>query len=246
MGRYAEPLIHAHQLPALVNHVEVFIAEARLAHRSSADPHDIEEEQSMTVLVSFDPTPQERQHCRMFAASLMAAVPTFEQAPGECDVSDWIVKAINKRASAHVYMVVSLPAFSREIKEAMVAAVRSLRDAQHQEIYLVIAIAQTPSDWDDFEGVDGFVAGRDHRGVAALEMFKMVCSLIAPGLMHPIDADDLSHVIGSANAPAQFAEAVWLTHTMQLQLSSPERLSRQISGRCLPHGPCTSPSLEPG
>ena len=52
MGRYAEPLIHAHLLPAIENRVEVFIAEARLAHRSSTDPEDVEEEQLMTVLVS--------------------------------------------------------------------------------------------------------------------------------------------------------------------------------------------------
>ena len=69
MGRYATPLLMAPPLPLVENGVEVLICEARLAHRATDDPDDTEEEQLMTVLVSFDPSPGQRYAARNLAGT---------------------------------------------------------------------------------------------------------------------------------------------------------------------------------
>lgn len=183
------------------------------------------ESRCLTVLVSFNPQPSGRQHLRMFAASLIGAVATFEQASAYGDVSDWVVRVINERSPAAVCVVFALPHYSLHIKQVMVATVRKMRDAHHHHVDLVIAVAQDPADWAGCEGINGFVIARDHVDFMALQMFRMVSSLTAPGFQCPIDADDLSNVIGTADKPSQFIDAMWFTQTNQLHVSSSEELA---------------------
>lgn len=223
MGREFAPLLRPPPLPLLAAGIELMILETSLALPAIANKQK-SEGRYLTVLVSFDPQPSGRQHLRMFAASLIAPVATFEQAPEEGDVSGWLARTLNGRPLAAVCIVVSLPQYSLDTEQAVVAAMREMRDAHH-DIDLVIAVAQNPADWAGCEGVNGFVMAREQRDAIALLMVGMVSSLTAPGFQCPIDANDLSQVMGTADTPSQFIEAMWFTQTNQLHFSSPEDLA---------------------
>ena len=161
----------------------------------------------------------------MFAASLIAAVPAFKQARGEGDISSWLVREINHYLPASACIVFSLPAYSPDVEQTVVAALSKTRDSCHHDIQLVIAVASNPADWAACRGIDGFVLAQEQRDAFALQIFSMVASLGAPEFLSPIDAEDLSNVMGDAFKPSQLIEAVWFSHTNQLYLSSPEHLA---------------------
>lgn len=224
MSREFIPLLKPPKLPVLLAGIEVMILEACLVEPGAAIAIQTEL-RCITALVSFDPLPAGRQQLRIFAASLIAAVPSFEQAPKEYDSFDWLVESISERQAASLCVVVSLPNHSSDIERTLVAVIRNLRDARHHVIQLVVAIAQNPADWAGCVGIDGFVIATEHRDDAAFQMVSMASSLIAPGFLCPIDAEDLSQVIGTPDTPSQFIQAVWFTTTNQLLLSSPEALA---------------------
>ena len=211
MGRYAEPLIHPHQLPALENRVEVLIAEARLAHRSSTDPNDVEEEQLMTVLVSFDPELAQRLAARALAGTFISAQSTFEQLPAGRELADWLIKLLNGRTAASVCLVWSLPAVnSEETAQQIEAVITGLRTSQHH-LQLAVAVSVKPAEWCSLVSIDGFVAGSAERNDGApLVVFNMLAALMAPGLTACLDAEDLKAVFGSTVYPSRAASGVWL------------------------------------
>ena len=211
MGRYAEPLIHARRLPAIENHVEVFIAEARLAHRSSADPDDVEEEQLMTVLVSFDPLPAQRWAARSLAGTFITAQSTFEQLPVGRDLAGWLIGLLNSRVAASVCLVWALPhTYSEETAHQVETVITGLRNSQHH-LQLAIAVSVKPAEWVHCLSMDGFVATTSERNDrTALEVFNMLAALMAPGMSACFDAEDLRVVFGTHEFPSRVASGIWL------------------------------------
>ena len=211
MGRYAEPLIHAHQLPALENHVEVFISEARLAHRSSADPGAVEEEQLMTILVSFDPLPAQRWAARTLAGTFITAQSTFQQLPVGHDLTGWLNGLLDNCACASLCIVWSLPAiYSEETAHQIEAISEGIRSGRHH-LQLAVAVGVRPVDWAHCISIDGFIAASAERvNQTALEVFSLLAALMAPGMYACVDAEDLRMVFGTHELPSRVASGVWL------------------------------------
>lgn len=212
MGRYATPLITALPLPPVENGVEVLICEARLAHQATDDPHDIEEEQFMTVLVSFNPSPSQRYAARNLAGTYIAAQSRFEQLPDGCGLAEWLRGLLNSRVSASLYVVLSLPpvytdATARQIEGVLIG----LRNSQYHQLGLAIAVSQTPEDWGNCGGIDGFVSADEvDSGWEALHVFHMLAALMAPGLSSCVDWEELRSIFGTDEFPSKVASGVWM------------------------------------
>ena len=211
MGRYANPLLTAPPLPPLGNQVEVLIAESRLAHRASADDDDVEEEQLMTVLISFDPLPAQRWAARSLAGTLITAQSTFEQLPVGRDLAGWLIGLLNSRVAASVCLVWALPhTYSEETAHQVETVITGLRNSQHH-LQLAIAVSVKPAEWVHCLSMDGFVATTSERNDrTALEVFNMLATLMAPGMSACFDAEDLRVVFGTHELPTRVVSGVWL------------------------------------
>ena len=212
MGRYATPLLMAPPLPLVENGVEVLICEARLAHRATDDPDDIEEEQLMRVLVSFDPSPGQRYAARNLSGTYIAAQSTFEQLPVGCGLAEWLLGLLNNRVAASLYVVLSLPpVYSENIARQIQGVLSGLRNSQYHQLGLAIAVGVRPGDWGDCSGIDGFVAVCAEDGEqASIQVFNMLAALMAPGLSSCVDWEELRSVFGSHEFPSRAASGIWL------------------------------------
>ena len=212
MGRYAEPLINTPPLPPIENGVEVLIAESRLAHRANDDPDDVEEEQLMTVLVSFDPQPAQRSAAHTLASTFIAARTKFEQLPAGRELADWLNELLYSRVSASLCIVLSLPpVYSEDTAQQIEGVLAGLRNRQHHHLRLAVAVSLKTLDWGDCCGIDGFVSadarGRDR---ASLQVFSMLAALMAPGLTFCVDWEELRSIFGTLELPSRVASGVWL------------------------------------
>ena len=212
MGRYATPLITAPPLPLIENGVEVLICEARLAHCATDDPNDIEEEQLMTVLVSVNPQPAQRYAARNLAGSYIAAQSTFEQLPVKCGLAEWLLGLLNSRVAASLYVVLSLPpVYSTDISRQIEGVLASLRNGQHHQLGLAIAVGVRPGDWGDCRGIDGFVAaGAGNEDRASIHVFNMLAALMAPELTSCVDWEELRSIFGTHEFPSRVISGIWL------------------------------------
>ena len=212
MGRYATPLITAPPLPPMDNGVEVLICEARLAHRATDDPEDVEEEQLMTVLVSLDPQPAQRYAARNLAGTYISAQSTFEQLPVGCDLAEWLLGLLNSRVSASLYVVLALPpVYTDDTARQIEDVLRGLRNSQYHQLGLAIAVSLTPEDWGNCNGIDGFVsAGARDEERASLHVFNILAALMAPGLSSCVDWEELRSIFGTHAFPSSVASGVWI------------------------------------
>ena len=212
MGRYATPLFKAHPLPPIENGVEVLICEARLAHSATDDPSDIEEEQLMTVLVSFDPQPAQRYAARNLAATYIAAQSIFEQLPVGCDLAEWLLGLLNSRVATSLYVVLSLPpVYSEDIARQIQGVLASLRNSQYHQLGLTVAVGVRPGDRGDCRGIDGFVAaGAGDGDRSSIHVFNMLAALMAPGLTSCVDWEELRSAFGTHKFPSRVAGGIWL------------------------------------
>ena len=212
MGRYATPLITAPPLPPVENGVEVLICEARLAHRATDNPEDVEEEQLMTVLLSFDPSPGQRYAARNLAGTFIAAQSIFEQLPIGSGLAEWLLGLLNSRISASINIVLSLPpAYSEDIARQIEAVLARLRNDRHHQLELTVAVGERPEDWGDCSEIDGFVAapaGDVDR--TSTHVFNMLAALMAPGLTSCVDWEELRSVFGTYEFPSRVASGIWL------------------------------------
>jgi hypothetical protein len=222
MTRYATPLITKPPLPAIENQVEVLIAESRLAHPVNHDSDDVEEEQLMTVLVSFDPAPAQRWSARALAATFITAECMFEQLPARRELDDWLGGLLNSRVPASLCLVIALPDFTAVVAEQVDSWLKGLTRGMHH-IQLVVAVASSTKNWLDSSGIDGFVSAKvQEKDRAALEVFNMLAALMAPGMLNCLDAEDFRSVFGSAERPSGVAGGVWLNAKATLLLDSAE------------------------
>jgi hypothetical protein len=212
MGRYAESLINAPPLPVIENHVEILIAESRLAYRAANEPDVVEEEQLMMVLVSFDPEPAQRRSARALTETFIAAQATFEQLPAGRELDHWLGNLLNGRAPASLCVVFSLPAtYSMKTANQIQAVIAGLRNGQHHHLGLAVAVSVEPEDWADCGGIDGFVvASAEQKDRSALKMFNLLSPLMAPGLSAALDAEDFRAVFGTPESPSEVVSGIWL------------------------------------
>ena len=199
-------------LPPVDNGVEVLICEARLAHHATNDPEDIEEEQLMTVLVSFDPSPGQRYAARNLAGTYIAAQSTFGQLPVGSGLAEWLLGLLNCRVAASLYVVLSLPpVYSEDISRQIQGVLAGLRNSQHHQLGLAIAVGVRPGDWGDCSGIDGFVAAPAGDGDrASIHVFNMLAALMAPGLTSCVDWEELRSIFGTHKLPSRVASGIWL------------------------------------
>ncbi len=212
MGRFATPLLNVPALPPIENGVEVLICEARLAHSATDDPCDIEEEQLMTVLVSFDPQPAQRYAARNLVGTYIAAQSTSEQLPVGCELAEWLPELLNSRVPASLYVVLSLPpVYSVDLARQIDGFLASLRNSQYHQLGLAITVNLTPGDWGDCSAIDGFVAASAGDGDrASLQVFHMLAALMAPGLTSCVDWEELRSAFGTHEFPSRVASGIWL------------------------------------
>lgn len=212
MGRYATPLITDPPLALIENGFEVLICEARLAHCATDEPNDIEEEQLMTILASFDPQPAQRYAARNLAGSYIAAQSTFEQLPVGCGLAEWLLGLLSSRVAASLYVILSLPpVYSADIARQIEGVLAGLRNGQHHQLGLAIAVGVRPGDWGDCSGIDGFVAaGAGDGDRASIQVLNMLAALMAPGLAYCVDWEELRSVFGTHKFPSRVAGGIWL------------------------------------
>lgn len=212
MGRYATPLLTAPPLAPVENGVEVLICEARLAHRATDDPEDVEEEQLMTVLLSFDPSPAQRYAARNLVGTYISAQSTFEQLPVGCGLAEWLLGMLKSRVAASLYVVLALPAvYSKDTAQQIEAVLGGLRNDHYHHLGLVVAVGKRPGDWGDCSGIDGFVAaGAGDGDRASIQVFNMLAALMAPGLTSCVDWDELLSIFGTSEFPSKMMSGVWL------------------------------------
>jgi hypothetical protein len=212
MGRYATPLLTAPPLSPIENGVEVLICEARLAHCATDDPSDVEEEQLATVLLSLNTQPAQRYAARNLAGTYIAAQSTFEQLPVGCGLAEWILGLLNSRVAASLYLVMLLPpVYSADIARQIESVLAGLRNSQHHQLGLAIAVGVRPGDWGDCRGIDGFVAARAGDGdQASIHVFNMLAAFMAPGLTSCVDWEELRSVFGTHEFPSRVASGIWL------------------------------------
>ena len=212
MGRYATPLLTAPPLPPIENVVEVLICEARLAHAATDDPCDIEEEQLMTVLVSFGPQPAQRNAARNLAGTFIAAQAIFEQLPVGFGLAEWLLGLLNSRVAASLYVVLSLPpVYSEDIARKIEGVLADLRNDRYHQLGLTVAVSVRPGDWGDFSGIDGFVsAGAGDADKASIHVFNMLAALMSPGLTSCVDWEELRSAFGTHKSPSRVASGIWL------------------------------------
>lgn len=210
MGIEAKALI-SRVLEPLENRVEVLIAESRLAHSATNDPADIEEQQLMTLLVSFDPRPAPRWSARALAGTFIAAQCMFDQMPVEYELDEWLNGLLHSRVSASLCLVLALPEYSEDVSKQIEGFLENIRGSQHHHLQLAVAVSFKPSDWSHCGGIDGFVladAGKEDR--LALEVFNLLSALMSPGMSNCVDSEDLRAVFGPADCPSRVAGGVWL------------------------------------
>ena len=238
MGRYATPLLKAPPLPPMENGVEVLICEARLAHRVTDDADEIEEEEQLgTILISFDPPPAQRYAARNLAGTYIAAQSAFEQLPVECGLAEWLLGLLNSRVAASLYVVLSLPpVYSADIARQIEGVLAGLRNGQHHQLGLAIAVGLTPEDWGDCRGIDGFVVAPAGSGdQASISVFNMLAALMAPGLTSCVDWEELRSVFGTHEFPSREVSGIWLQAETSFFTSSAEykKLIEDSSGIAL-------------
>ena len=198
-------------LEPLENRVEVLIAESPLAHDSSENAADIEGAQLMTLLVSFDPQPAQRWSARALAGSFITSQFLFEQLPAERELDDWLGSYLNERLPAELCVVFLLPEYSASVEEKVKKLIASLKATQHHQLGLAVAVSSTPADWINCVGIDGFILNEAKHGhSAALQVFYLLASLMAPGMLAGMDAEDLRFVCSPANQPSRLLSGVWL------------------------------------
>ena len=212
MGRYATPLITAPPLPPVDNGVEVLICEARLAHRATNDPENVEEEQLATVILSFHPSPSQRYAARNLVETYIAAQSTFVQLPVGCGLAERLLGLFNRRVAASLYVVLALPSvYSKDIARQIEAFLAGLRNDRYHQLGLAVAVGAKPEDWGDCTGIDGFVAaGAQDASLVALSVFNMLAALMAPGLSFCVDWEELRSVFGTPEFPSSVVSGIWL------------------------------------
>jgi hypothetical protein len=228
MVRYAKPLVVAPALPPL-NRLEVLIAESRLHHSPvGLDPG---EEASLTVLLSFDPTEVERRAARVLASSFIAAACSFEQAPAEADIGTWLAEMLRRLPASWVCIVVAMPDYSPEVERQFQTFVNTIRRTGHHYVPLVIGISTAPADWSDLV-LDGFViAEPEQRVTGTLQVFSMLATVMAPGLMCCLDAHDFWSAFGTASSPSQIAQATYFPGDAAFVPAS--SIDRQLLGNAI-------------
>ena len=212
MGRYAKPLLTAPPLSTIENGVEVLICETRLAHSATDDPCDIEEEQLMTVLVSFDPQPAHRYAARNLTGTYIAAQSTYEQLPVGRALAEWLLGLLNSRAAASMYVVLALPpVYSEDTARQIQDVLAGLRYGQFHQLGLTVTVSEKPGDWGECSGIDGFVAaGSGDGGQASIHVFNILAALMAPGLTSCVDWEELRSAFGTHEFPSRVASGIWL------------------------------------
>ena len=207
--RYSEALL-VRSLDPLDDPVEIFFAESRLAHSDGAQPAEVEEEQFITMLVSFDPDASQRWAARAFAATFITAQCGFRQVPRGHQLDSWLDIFLSERRPASLCIVFSLPEYSTVTSQQVSNLLTGLKAANYHHVQLTVAVSANPVDWEHCNGIDGFVAAENRRkDLVALQVFGMMSALMAPGITYCIDAEDLRPVFGSAAHPAQVASGVF-------------------------------------
>ena len=192
------------------NSVEIFFVESRLAHSNGAQPAEVEEEQYITLLVSFDPDASQRWAARAFAATFITAQCGFRQLPRGLQLDTWLDMFLGERSSASLCIVFSLPEYSIVMSQQIRKLLTNLKAANYHQLQLTVAVSAKTVDWEQCNGIDGFVAAENRRkDLVALQVFGMMSALMAPGITYCIDAEDLRPVFGSAAYPAQVASGVF-------------------------------------
>ena len=212
--RDATPLVVAQSLPTLENHVEVFVASARLHQAFGGETDDVCAG-NLTVLVSFDPPELARRSARMIAASFVAAACSFEQAPAGVDMGRWLAETLNNLPASSVVLVIALPDYSPGIESQLGLFLGVVRSAAHHTFSLTVGVATKPADWACCD-LDGFVLAGENRDSHALQLFGVLAAVMAPVLLCPLDADDFRCALGTAANPSRVAEAVFVIEDSRL------------------------------
>lgn len=239
MGIEAKALI-SRVLEPLENRVEVLIAESRLAHSATNDAADIEEQQLMTLLVSFDPRPTPRWSARALTGTFIAAQCMFAQMPVEHELGKWLNGLLNSRVPASLCLVFALPEYSEDVSKQIAEFLENIRSSQHHHLYFAVTVSSQPGDWSHLGGIDGFVladAGQQDR--LALEVFNLLTALMSPGMSACVDSEDLRVVFGSADCPARVAGGVWLPREATFIPASAEDLQRLKNSSAIAFMPST-------
>ena len=237
MSSEYRPLI-TQSLESLDNHVEIFFAESRLACISTTQLAEVEEAQLMTLLVSFDPEPSQRWSARALAATFIAAQCEFRQLPIGHQLDSWLDTLLCDRTPASLCVVFSLPGYSTAISQQINNLLTSLRAANYHRLHFTVAVSSSFVDRGKCDGIDGFVMSETpHRGLAAVQVFGMLAALMAPGMSHCFDVEDLRPAFGSAEHPAQVASGVFHAEEFKISAEVLSKLEASSSVAFMPAAP---------
>ncbi len=194
-------------------------------------------EQLLTMLVMFDPQPADRWSARALAGSFMAAKCVFEQAPVG-DLVPWLNALMNSRIpSSACTIVFALPDdYSSEVACQIDEFLQRTQEASRHDVGLVAAVASNTPAWANCASIDGFVCAAPGRTVhIGLQIFDMLSSLMAPGMVTCMDTEDLGLALGSAQAPSQVCQGVWVSVDAALTLSKADRatLAKSATIACM-------------
>jgi len=209
----AELVVGPLALPAMCRgDVEVCWAWCEHRARHAPDDHDPADGRfrGLTVLVSFATDSEDRaairslRHLLAFADCRMAA---FSGA-------DWPNRLCKRFAGLHpdfVSAAIYVGSNADLVAETVQSAVDALRACFGATLAAVIVLGGATGKLASLRGVSGFVVGAHATsGDTARAVFLTLAMLMAPATLCPIDVEDLSPVLGTADAPARLVQAFWL------------------------------------
>jgi hypothetical protein len=200
------PLMLADLLPPLTSGFEVLVAEAVLKQRAAGELSTV---RLLTLLVAFDPDEIGRRQARAIAANFLAARCTFFQPPLRSELADGLTEATSRQPLAQTCIVLALPEYDPAVELQLRTFLRTVRDSAHHDVPLVVGVATVPDDWV-YAGLDGFVISEPVKRVpAALQVFTILTSLMAPGFLCALDADDIACGFGDASSPSRIVQALY-------------------------------------
>lgn len=211
--------------------IEVMTANARLLHGDTSDLSRSEEEALVTILVSFNPTQADRRSARALAGTYVAANCSFEQVPADQDLGDWFQVVVAPSEPTSICAVVfALPDHhSVSIEHEIAGFLDGMKAINGLHLQLTVAIASNAPSWASL-GIDGFVAAAPASACGvALQVFELMASLMSPGMVHCVDAEDLKEVLRPAGAPSRLANGVWFPAEGYLCFSAADKSTVQSS-----------------
>lgn len=233
MARQGEALIKRVLTP-LNSGVELFFAESRLAFCPADDTTNTEEEQLITLLVSFGPPDVARWSARAFAATLVAANCTFQSLADTLKLAEKLSELLDNCVAGSLCVVFALPDYSEFLSHQITQFLETVRTRGQHQLNLAVAVCDRPHDWCQCQGIDGFVAadtGQKNR--SALATFHVLTSLMSPGLLNCVDAEDLRGVFGTAKLPCRVTNGVWMTEDASFHLASADEHQRLKSYKAI-------------